>query len=82
MYELEQLERDLAPRPATKPNDAPRAPTFEALIYSYIESVFSILESVVCMSVFFLRSSMLVCLEFVFEFSWSLLFSIFKMFSL
>ena len=34
MYELEQLERDLAPKPAARPNDAPRAPTFEALMYS------------------------------------------------
>ncbi|XP_070005431.1 uncharacterized protein [Nicotiana sylvestris] len=33
MYELEQLERDLAPKPAARPNDAPRVPVFNALMY-------------------------------------------------
>ncbi|XP_070010842.1 uncharacterized protein [Nicotiana sylvestris] len=32
IYELEQLERDLAPKPATRPNDASRAPTFGTLM--------------------------------------------------
>ncbi|XP_070017865.1 uncharacterized protein [Nicotiana sylvestris] len=34
MNELEQLKRDLEPRPAARPNDAPRAPIFEALEYA------------------------------------------------
>jgi len=34
MNELEQLERDLDPRPAARPNDAPRTPKFEALEYA------------------------------------------------
>ncbi|XP_070017011.1 golgin IMH1-like [Nicotiana sylvestris] len=33
MYDLEQLERDLAPKPAARPNDASWAPTFGALMY-------------------------------------------------
>ncbi|XP_070003527.1 uncharacterized protein [Nicotiana sylvestris] len=34
MNELEQLERDLEPRPTARPNNAPRAPIFEALEYA------------------------------------------------
>ncbi|XP_075093117.1 uncharacterized protein LOC142172930 [Nicotiana tabacum] len=34
MNELEQLKRDLEPRPAARPNDAPRASIFEALEYA------------------------------------------------
>ncbi|XP_070020977.1 uncharacterized protein [Nicotiana sylvestris] len=34
MHELEQLERDLTPRTAARPNNAPRAPVFETLMRS------------------------------------------------
>jgi len=34
MNELEQLERDLDPRPAARPNDAPQTPKFEELEYA------------------------------------------------
>ncbi|XP_070015675.1 uncharacterized protein [Nicotiana sylvestris] len=34
MHELEQLERDLTPRTATRPNNAPQAPVFKTLMYS------------------------------------------------
>ncbi|XP_070008087.1 uncharacterized protein [Nicotiana sylvestris] len=33
MHELEQLERDLTPKTAARPNDAPRAPILETLMY-------------------------------------------------
>lgn len=34
MEELKSLQRGLAPKPAERPNDAPWAPTFKALMYS------------------------------------------------
>ena len=34
MHELEHLERDLTPRTAARPNDAPRAPIFKTIMYS------------------------------------------------
>ena len=34
LNELEQLERDLDPRPTARPNDAPQTPKFEALEYA------------------------------------------------